>query len=72
MLIDLPGAERRRHRDHAFSRSSSLEDSVDELAPSSTGIRNLDRRMMSSNTNATAVQRSISTMTNGNDAYTAA
>ena len=59
MLIVLPGAERRRHRDHAFFRSSSLGDSVDVLVGSSTGIRNLDRRMISSNTKATVAERSI-------------
>jgi len=64
MLIDLPGAERSRHRDHAFSRSSSLGHSVDVFGASSIGIRNLDRRMTSSNTNATVAvaERSISPM----------
>ena len=59
MSIVLPGAERRRHRDHTFSLSSSLGASVDVLVGSSTGIRNLDRRMISSNTNATAAERPV-------------
>jgi len=63
MLIDLPGAERRRHRDHALSRSFSRGDSVDVLDGSSIGIRNLDRRMISSSTNATAAERPISKIT---------
>lgn len=57
MVSDLPGAERSRHRDHALSRSSFRVDSVTVLSGSSTGIRNLDRRMTSSNTNATAKSR---------------
>jgi len=62
MLSDLPGAERSRHRDHALSRCSfSRRDSGTLLllldGGSSAGIWNLDRRMTSSNTNATAAKK---------------
>ena len=58
---DLPGPERRRHRDDAPSRSPSrVHSSVCVLDGSSEGIRNLDRRITSSNTNATVAECLIS------------
>jgi hypothetical protein len=76
MLSDLPGAERRSHRDDdddddddAFSRLCPPSCSCSWVDPatvpgSSTGMRNLDRRMTSSKTNATAAAQPINQLIN--------